>query len=216
VVAALAAPPPTALAVDATTSRTGQGTLTTNAVSTTAPTLLLAFVASDGTSSGAQTATVTGAGLTWTLVRRTNTRPGTAEVWRASAPAALTNVTVTSTPARTGFDQSLTLVAFRGASGVGANAGANAATGAPTVSVTTTKAGSWVFGVGNDWDRAVTRTVGTGQTIVSQWVDTGSGDTFWAQSRTAVTPTSGTAVTLNDTAPTGDRWNLTAVEVLPT
>ncbi len=215
VVTTLAPPPPSALAIDTTSNRTGTGAVTTNPLSTTAPTLLLAFVSSDGPTSGGQTATVSGAGLTWTLVRRTNTRPGSSEVWRATAPAVLTNATVTSTPSRTGFDQSLTVVAFRGASGIGASAGANAATGAPTVSLTTTKAGSWVFAVGNDWDRAVTRTVGTGQSLVSQWVDTAAGDTFWVQSRTAVTPTLGTAVTLNDTAPTNDRWNLTAVEVLP-
>ena len=37
---------------------------------------------------------VTGAGLTWTLVRRTNAQLGTAEVWRAFAPTKLSAVTV--------------------------------------------------------------------------------------------------------------------------
>src|SRR5207245_1203663 len=129
---------------------------------TAAGDVLVAFVGADGPTSG-QTATVTGAGLTWTLVRRTNTRPGTSEIWRAVAPAVLTNVTVTSTLGLiTAYDQSLTVVAFKGASGVGASGTASAATGAPTVTLTTTKARSWVFGVGNDWDRAVARTVGAG------------------------------------------------------
>ena len=38
---------------------------------------------------------------------------------------------------------------------------------------------------------------------------------MWVQRQTAATPFGGTPVTLNDTAPTNDRWNLAAVEVLP-
>jgi hypothetical protein len=51
--------------------------------------------------------------------------------------------------------------------------------------------------------------------MVHQWVDTSVGDTMWVQSMTAPTPTAGTVVTINDTAPTNDRWNLSTVEVLP-
>ena len=65
------------------------------------------------TTSEVQTVTVSGGGLNWTLVRRTNVRPGTSEIWQASAPSVLTNVTVTSTLAVVGNnDQSLTVVAF--------------------------------------------------------------------------------------------------------
>ena len=46
-----------------------------------------------------------------------------------------------------------------------------------------------------------------------QWVDTTVGDTFWTQYRTL--PVAGAATTtINDTSPTGDRWNLAAVEIL--
>jgi hypothetical protein len=66
--------------------------------------------------------------------------------------------------------------------------------------------------VGEDWDQAIARTVGTGQTMVSQWVDSAAGETFWAQQITY--PVASPAlVTLNDSAPTGDRWNLAAIEV---
>jgi hypothetical protein len=41
------------------------------------------------------------------------------------------------------------------------------------------------------------------------------GDTYWVQRQTAATVSSGTPVTINDTAPTGDRYNLSIVEVLP-
>lgn len=208
--------PPSAISVDTVTFRDFRGTATTASFSTAeAGEVLLAFVSADGPSGQAQTATVTGAGLTWTLVRRVNTRAGTSEVWQATAAAKLTNVTVRSALSRTGFDQSLTVVALKGVSGVGASAGASALNGAPTVQLTTSAPGAWVFAVGNDWDSAVARTLGPGQTMVHEWVDTGVGDTFWVQRLTNAVPSAGTVVTLNDTAPTTNRWNLVAVEVVP-
>jgi hypothetical protein len=42
-----------------------------------------------------------------------------------------------------------------------------------------------------------------------------NGDTYWVQRQTATTPLSGTSVTINDTAPTGDRYNLAICEILP-
>jgi hypothetical protein len=107
----------------------------------------------------------------------------------------------------------LTVVAFNGASGVGASAGAAGANGAPGVNVTTTSAGSLVFGVGNDWDRAQARTLSPGQAMVHQWVNTTTGDTYWVQQLTNPIAAGGTSVSINDTAPTADRWNFTAVEV---
>ena len=179
--------------------------------------LLLAFVSSDGPSSGAQTISgVTGGGLTWTLRTRANGQPGTAEVWQAVAPTPLTNVTVTATRAKTSYQGSITVAAFTGADTAvnGAIASSSATTGAPSVSLTTTKAGSWVWGVGEDWDRAVTHTPAAGQTIVDQFLSP-SGDTFWTQRQTATTAAAGTSVPISDTAPTGDRWDLAVVEVRP-
>ena len=202
--------------VDVVVFSDGSGTRNTAQFSTAAPNeLLLAFVASDGPSSGGQTATVTGAGLTWTLVRRANTQAGTSEVWQAKATSLLTNVTVRSTQAMTAFRQSLTVVTYRSASGVGASAIANAATGAPSVTLTTTVANSLVYGVGNDWDSATARTLGPNQVMVHENVVTAVGDTFWVQSRTASVPLPGTSIQLNCTAPTTDRWNFVSVEVIP-
>ena len=63
----------------------GSGAQTTPAFTTAkSGDLLLAFVSSDGQRTG-QTSTVTGAGLTWTLVKRANTRPGVSEIWKAQA-----------------------------------------------------------------------------------------------------------------------------------
>jgi fibronectin type 3 domain-containing protein len=178
--------------------------------------LLVAFLASDGpaTSTSAFTSVAT-SGLTWTLRKRMNTQYGTAEIWTAPAAAKLSKVTVKAS--RSGsYRSSLVVAAFKGASltTIGAVGGASAGSGAPTATVTTTRAGSWVWGVGNDWDRATARTVGTGQTKVDEFL-TPNGDTFWVQRSTDPSPVTGTVVTVNDTAPTTERWNLAVIEVLP-
>jgi hypothetical protein len=177
--------------------------------------LLLAFISSDGPTGSAQTISgVTGGGLTWTLRSRANGQPGTAEIWQAVAPTPLTNVTITATRSKTSYQGSITVAAFTGADTAtnGATASANAASGAPSVSLATTKAGSWVWGVGEDWDRAVTHTPASGQTIVDQFLAP-SGDTFWTQRQTATTPAAGTSVPISDTAPTNDRWDLATIEI---
>jgi hypothetical protein len=208
-------PPVTCFIVDARTSIDGHGAVTTPAFHTGQPgELLLAFAASDGPAAGPQSLTVTGAGLNWTLVRRANSQAGTAEVWEATAPQVLSSAAVTSRQAAGGYDQSLTVIAIQGAAGTGASVAGSAASGAPSVTLTTTGVDSLVFGAGNDWDTATARTPGVNQVLVHQWLDTGTGDTFWAQNTSVQAVSPGTAVTLNDTAPTGDRWNLAAVEVV--
>lgn len=203
------------LTLDRTVSVDGRGTVTTAAFGTAGPDeLLVAFVSSDGPR-GPQTATVSGAGLTWSLAHRTNTRLGTSEVWTARATAMLLDARVTSTQADCCYDQSLTVAAFSGAQGIGATAGWSAASGAPAVGITTTAAGGWPFAVGNDWDAARERVLIAGQEMVHQWVDTAVGDTFWTQSTASPIGAAGTNIILGATAPTQDQWNLTAVEVLP-
>ncbi|MGH9517134.1 MAG: galactose oxidase-like domain-containing protein [Terriglobales bacterium] len=215
-----------ALAIDVTVSKDGTAkatTVTTSAFSTSSGNeLLLAFVASDYLSGANTTVTgITGGSLTWTLVKRANAQSGTAEIWRAFAPAVLSNATVTATIAQSVLS-SITVVSFTGADtsgsngsgAIGAIGGASAASGAPTASLTTTKNNSWVVGVGNDFDNAIARTVGTGQTLVHQ-ILTSSGDTYWVQRQMNTTFASGTVVKINDTAPTSDRYNLAIAEVLP-
>jgi glucose/arabinose dehydrogenase/PKD repeat protein len=216
-------PLPQSLAIDSELSGeipgNASGAASLTGVSTSAPgDLLLALVGADSPA-GNQSVTVSGAGLTWTLVRRSNTQNGDAEIWQARAVGALNGAMVTSTVASTGCDgpgcnQSITVIAFKDASGVGASVNASGPSGAPTASVTTTKSGGWVFGVGYDWDNAIARTLGPGQTMISQFQDSLAG-TFWAQSMSAPADITGTSVTINDTAPTTDRWDLSAVEVIP-
>jgi hypothetical protein len=194
----------------------GHGTVTTPAFRTVAAgETLLAFVSSDGPGGGgSQAATVSGAGLAWHLVKRENARPGDAEIWAATAPAILSSATVKSVPKAGGYDQDLTVAAYEGASGTGAAAGAAASAGAPSVKLTTTGASSLVFAVGHDYDNAIPRTLPTGQVLLDQWVDTGPGDTFWSQYTNAAVSPAGTVVTMGDTAPTSDQWDLAAVELV--
>jgi hypothetical protein len=214
-----------AVTIDVNTSadRTSAATTVASpAFSTTAPNeLLLAFVATDAANGTTATVTsVAGAGLTWALVVRSNAQAGTSEIWRAFAPATLTSVAVTATVSQATVS-SITVISFTGvdASGVGgagaigAIAKSNAAAGAPSASLVTTRAGSWVFGVGNDWDSPIPRTPAAGQSLVHQTMSS-TGDTYWVQKQNAPAAAAGTAVAISDTAPTTDRFNLAICEVL--
>ena len=184
--------------------------------------LLLAFISSDdpGTGTNVSVSSIATTGLTWALVERTNTQRGTSEIWRAFATTTLSGVTATATLSKS-VAASITVMSFKGVSTSGTNgSGAigavgtgNANPGAPAASLVTTMANSLVIGVGNDWDNAISRTPGPNQTVVHQYLST-TGDTYWAQEVTTLSP-AGTLVTVNDTAPTTDRYNLSICEILP-
>ncbi|WP_370376081.1 Ig-like domain repeat protein [Catenulispora sp. GAS73] len=203
---------PAGVNVEQAYNETGTGIVITT-LYTTGPRLLLAFVSSDGPGEK-QSASVTSSGLDWTLVKRANNQGGTAEIWSAFASGPLSGTAVASSPQFDGFDQQLTVLVLTGATRVGASAATGSSTGVGHVSVTTTGAGSQVYGVGEDYTNAQDRTVASGQRLYSQWVDTAAGDTYWTQGTSGTTIPSGTKVTLSDTAPTGDTWNMAAVEVL--
>lgn len=213
-------PPPSPLVIDTVVfgdrSSPGSSIASSPLSTSSANELLLALVGVSASSAGQTVTGVNGGGLTWTLAKRTNVQLGTAEVWRAIAPTILSNVTVTANLAGNS-GASITVITFTGAdltTAIGATASANSAKGAPTGSLTTTRAGSWVLAAGNDWDSATSRTVGTGQTLIHQYL-AASNDTYWAQRQTLPNANAGTFVTINDTAPVADRFNLSLVEVLP-
>ncbi len=183
--------------------------------------LLLAFITTDYLSGTNTTvSSVAGAGLTWALVLRTNKQSGTSEIWRAFATSPLSNVTVTATLSHS-VASSMTVLSFTGVDSSGTNgSGAIGATGtgsahpgAPTASLVTTRNNSWVFGAGNDFDNAIARTPASGQSLVHQNLSS-TGDTYWVQMQNTSTQVKGTTVKINDTAPTGDRYNLSICEVL--
>ena len=211
--------------IDAKVSADGNqaSTITSPAFTTTsANELLLAFVATDYLTGANTTVTgVSGGGLTWALVVRSNAQSGSSEIWRAFATAPLSNVTVTATLSQSVIS-SITVMSFsgvdtsgtNGSGAIGQTSAASAPSGAPAALLTTTRNNSWVFGVGNDYDNAIARTAGTGQSLVHQYL-TPTGDTYWVQMQNSPTPLSGTSVSINDTAPTGDRYNLSICEILP-
>ena len=200
-----------------TTTTITSPTFSTNGASE----LLVAFVGADDRTAGNTVSGVTGGGLTWTLVRRTNTQRGDSEIWRAFSASTLSGASVTATLTQ-GAAASLTVVSFagvdttgtNGSGAVGATGSGSAATGAPTASLVSTRANSFVFGVGLDWDAGPARTLGANQTMVHQYAATNV-ITAWVQRTTSPVAASGTTVTINDTAPTADRYNLTICEILP-
>jgi UDP-N-acetylmuramyl tripeptide synthase len=101
-----------------------------------------------------------------------------------------------------------------GSGAIGATIASNANPGAPSAQLTTTRGNSLVVGVGNDYDNATSRTLGSGQTLIHQYLSP-TGDTYWMQRQSATTLLVGTSVTINDTAPAGDRYNLAICEILP-
>ncbi len=171
----------------------------------------MAFVAYDGPAGLPRTATVNGAGLSWTLLKRSNVQSGTAEIWAAKSIDPLTNVRVISQPGiGTNYNGSLTVIAFTNASGPGVVGQSSAPSGAPDIYLPGVSAGDWVFAVGNDWDDAITRTPVTGQVLVHQRIDIQVGDTYWVQS------TAAPSTAIHDTSPTADQWNYAAVEIVAT
>ena len=200
-------------AVDRQATATGTDTAVANFTASAPGDLIVAFVAGDGPAAATQKAKVTGGGLTWTLAKRTNSQYGTAEIWTARATGTLSNAAITSTlndPG--GYGVALTVVGFSDAAGTGQSSGASARTGAPTASLTTSGTDALVFGVGNDWTASVPRTLGPNQTLLTQSTDA-RGDTYWVQYQNSPATAAGTSVTINDTAPANDHWNLALIEI---
>jgi hypothetical protein len=173
--------------------------------------LVVDYVAAQGPASGTQSVNVSGSGLTWTRVAQENSVRGDVEVWEANA-GTLSTVSVTATAAVSGLPIAQTEVAYRNATGIGAHGIFSSASGAPTGTITTTQAKSHVWAVGFDPLTATSRTVGTGQRLANQVK--AQKTTSWVQTTITPTPAAGTSVTINDTAPTTDPYDLILVEIL--
>lgn len=210
-------PPPQTIRTDASVVARGTGTLTSPALSTGhAREVVLALVSYDGPEgAGRQAATVTGAGLTWHLVKRSSSQSGSSEVWAARTRHRLTGGTVRAVPQADGFDGMLSVLSFHHAAKVGVASAAGAPSGAPDFYVPAVQEGSMVVAAGNDWDGAVARTPVAHQVLRRQWVDSATGDTFWVQSLARPT-TAHRLVTIRDVAPTDHQWNYVGVEVVAT
>ena len=199
--------------------QTNSRTVRTNKFSTTTANELLLALVGAGDAGGANSVTsVSGGGLAWTLVLRTSAQRGTAEIWRAFTAVPLSNVVVQAQLAQ-GAPASLTIVgvsrvdtsAGNGAAAIGAAASGSAGAGAPSAALVTTRNNSLVFGVGNDGTASAPRSVGSGQTLLHQFLS--GSRTAWTQRITSPVAASGTTAIVNDVAPTADRYNLTICEV---
>jgi hypothetical protein len=203
-----------AIGLDSSARKTGHGTISSPQFSThVAGDTLVAFVNCDGPLSGSQSVKITGAALTWRLVKRSNAQAGDAEIWVASSARILHDVRVSAVEHFSGFAQQLQILALSGTAGVGAYNAASGSSGAPKVVVRSAAAGSVLLGVGADWDHALSRSVDAGQSIVSQWVDENDGDTFWVQGVSSTTSERNQLITIDDSEPTTDRWDMAGVEI---
>jgi RHS repeat-associated protein len=205
------------LSIDAQVSANGSGsqTISSPALTTTHPGDLLVAAVNINPSGGVQqTDTVSGGGLTWTLARKATTTTGDDEIWTATATTTLSAAVITATGTAATDSGQLTVLAFTGATGIGAAVATGASSGAPSATLTTTAAGSIVLGVGNDYSGGTARTIGANQTMVHEDAYAPGGNEYWVQRTTNPIAAANTATTINDTAPTGDTWNLVAVEIL--
>jgi beta-lactam-binding protein with PASTA domain len=199
------------VSVDGTSFQLSTPPITT----TSANELLVAYVSSDGGSANAQVMTVTGGGLSWTLLRRANASAGTAEIWTAVAPAPLVNAVIKSTANATVnvFHQSLTVMAFPAAA-IGELTFGSGSRNQPNLPLTASADSSLVFAVGFDADKPASRTLPAGQISVHEWLDKDANCTFWLQA-VADPMISGDTALVTFTAPIRDAWNMVAVEIVP-
>jgi hypothetical protein len=203
------APPMTCFVLQASVDAHGTGAVTTPAFHTASEgETLLAFVSSPRRG---QHVTVYGAGLSWHLVRRANAHGGDAEVWTAHAPGVLTGARVTSTPAKSGGEQHVAVIAMEGVVGVGASSSSSGLSGTPTTHLTTTDSTSLVFATG----------IGTGiPSLARGWVPlealpaSPGGGTSWTQYTNDPTGPAGTMVSVTDGPHGGGPWNMVAVELV--
>ena len=214
-----AAPPPTTGPRQNRHNAPGHGgsTISAPALTTSKPgELLLAFIGSDGPKTGGQTISgVSGGGLTWTLRKRANRRRGRPRSGRRS-PRRRSPMRWSPPPGKnrlSGRDQRRR-VHRRGHRSERRGRLRGRASGAPSASLITTRAGGWVWAVGEDWDNAIGRTVGSGQTLRGSVPRLERGHLL-GPAQDGTHSVAGTTVAINDTAPTTDRWNLALVEVLP-
>ena len=215
--------------VDVMVSRNVSTASTTN----TSPTLtttgsnevLVAFIAADNPGltcpSTPQTVTsVTSApALTWTLAVENHSQCGATAISWAYSTTSFSG-TVAAHLAKSA-DSLMTVIAFTGAA-AGADAIGNVKAcnappnsgAAPQCTLITTRTNSWVFAVGNDWDKSRTMVPGPNQ-ILRHTYDAPVKDTYWVQSTTAPTTTAATMVTINDSYPTpnNDRWDFSLIEI---
>lgn len=186
--------------------------------------MVILFIGADGPGTNDGDVTSVSGGVSWNKDLSSNAVllgsggfGGLTSIWHGFANSVVSGQTVTITFSSSAVGPRwAALFAFTGSdSVVGATARNGGASGAPSQNLITTRDNSWVWGVIWDWSNNVTPVLGSNQTQQAIVNDSTGGDAGWVQSQTNVTPSSGTTVTINDTSPTTDNWNLVMVEILP-
>jgi hypothetical protein len=197
------------------TSRSSEQTQAFQFSTSSPDSLLLAFASVGGPAGTGQDIAVSG-DIQWTRLETANAQAGAAGIWWAVAPFPLTNSTVSASVGVPGYTQALTVVALAGAHlAPGTSLSASSATGAPTLTLLSSSAGSWFYGVGIDPTTATPRSLGDYQTLVADVPDVTGHAYGWIQQASNPTTAVGASVTMKVVAPIADAWNFAAVEVLP-
>lgn len=196
---------------------------TTASFSTAAAVRLVALAASNGGGTSAQNLlSVSGAGLTWSAEVLSNEPAGTsviegnAVIYIAYSAAPLSSVTVTAT--QTGDPAngtSLTVVGVLGAEVThgGQENTAAAESGQPQATLTTSRAGSYVFATGSDWSAAGDYAVGAGQSPAGTLLNTHNPGGYSAgQWQTTGTVSDATLVTMQATIATRE-YHMAIIEI---
>jgi hypothetical protein len=183
--------------------------------------LLLAIV-SINKDVGSTVSSITTTGQTWELVGRANTNAGSTELWRTVVATPTRAIGVSVTFSASIVSANITVMGIAGANPSSNGLGAIGAftTGStsgvpPSLSLTTTQNNSWVFFGANLPGSTGTPTAGSGQTIMRFQNDTTNSAIGLMQRNNALTASSGTNVTMNDTSPTTPTTNMLAVEIVP-
>jgi len=206
------------VSVSADQSQPSSSQVVSPAFSTTgADRLILAFISVDGPQSSAaaqRVSAVTGGNLDWTLVKRSNSTGGTAEVWQAHATSLITGATVTAKFAKTGFDGSITVAAFANTPGsVSASVATAGDTGAATATISPgdSAAPNQFWAVGHVQSRAGEPVPLLDQELTHVFTDHHAGNAFWTEK--ASLGHVNADLTLGLSAPTTGHWQLVAVTI---
>ena len=144
------------------------------------------------------------------------------EIWTANCTSSQSNVVVTANFSGTiiGSDSAIGVIVFTGAATTqnGATQTATSVNGTPSATLTTTANDSLVIGAITNWSSSTLPTIPGGQTDVFDsltfaFQNVGTGTSGWVQGQSATTPSSGTNVTINDTAPT-IQYSMVIAEIL--
>jgi hypothetical protein len=195
-------------------------TATTASFSPQAATLLVMLASVDGNNNAATTVVPSDSlSGVWTLLKRQNfdsggSLGGSTEVWcqyLLTAPGSMTASAAWSTGTVGG---NLVVRSLLGAASAqpGAAGGTGADTIAPTVTLTPTRFGSWVYGACLDWAAAVTFTANAASSVIDQFVDTTNGGT-WATFKGAAATTALTSTAYGFTNGNSS-YNTAAAEIL--